>query len=147
MDEKYYCAVKALIFRDDNFLIIKRSLNARSDPHSWEFPGGRIEFKESPETAIDREVKEETSLDVNCLFPISTWTFTKTENIQVIGITFLCLLRQPGTVVLSPEHDEFAWISESQIGNFQFSKGVTEEMKKWNWDFVKKLKIDLCKTK
>jgi 8-oxo-dGTP diphosphatase len=71
MDEKYFCAVKALIFKDDKFLIVKRSLEARGDPHSWEFPGGRLEFKESPETAIVREVKEETALDVTCSFPLA----------------------------------------------------------------------------
>jgi len=53
-----------------------------------------------------REVKEETSLDVNCALPISTWTFMKTTNDQVIGITFLCTLRKASIVTLSREHDD-----------------------------------------
>jgi 8-oxo-dGTP diphosphatase len=46
MDVKYFCAVKALIFNDDKFLIMKRSLEARGDHYSWEQPGGAIEIKE-----------------------------------------------------------------------------------------------------
>ncbi len=89
MDVQYYCAVKPLILNEDKFLIVKRSVEARGDHFSWELPGGALEFKELPVAAILREVKEETALEVACLFPISTWTFFKNENIQVIGITFL----------------------------------------------------------
>ena len=145
MNEKYYCAVKALIFSGEKFLVVKRSTAARGDPYSWELPGGRLKFKEAPETAIVREVKEETSLDVNCALPISTWTFMKTTNDQVIGITLLCTLRKASIVTLSREHDEFGWITELETGNYQFSKGLAEEIRKWDWKLIKKLKTDFCK--
>lgn len=145
MNEKYYCAVKALIFSGEKFLVVKRSTAARGDPYSWELPGGRLKFKEAPETAIVREVKEETSLDVNCALPISTWTFMKTTNDQVIGITMLCTLEKSGLVTLSKEHDDFAWIKESEISNYPFSKGVEETIRKLDWDLLKMLKIDFCK--
>jgi 8-oxo-dGTP diphosphatase len=145
MNEKYYCAVKALIFSGEKFLIVKRSPTARGDLYSWELPGGRLELKESPEIALVREVKEETSLDVKCAFPISTWTFMKTKNDQVIGITFLCTLQKSGTVKTSKEHDDFAWITELETGNYQFSKGVAEEIRKWDWKLIKKLKREFCK--
>jgi 8-oxo-dGTP diphosphatase len=147
MNEKYYCAVKALIFKDNKFLIIKRSLEAREDPYSWEFPGGALEFTESPEIALVREVKEETALEVECLFPISAWTFMKAENTQVIGITFLCILRKFNQVLLSKEHDEFAWINESEISEYKLSKDVAEEVSKWNWEFLKKLQSDYLSDK
>jgi 8-oxo-dGTP diphosphatase len=43
-------------------LMIKRA----HDPHRglWSLPGGRIEPGESPEQAVQREVREETGLDV-----------------------------------------------------------------------------------
>jgi 8-oxo-dGTP diphosphatase len=139
MDERLYCAVKALIFKDDRFLIIKRSLKARGDPYTWELPGGGVEFRESPEAALVREVKEETGLEVGCLFPISTWTFMKTENTQVIGINYLCAARRFTDIVLSPEHDELTWIKESEITNYRFAPGIAEEFAKWNWEVIKSL--------
>jgi 8-oxo-dGTP diphosphatase len=140
MDERYFFAAKALIFKDGKFLIIKRSIHARGDPYSWEFPGGALEFGESPQYTAVREVKEETSLDVTCLFPISAWTFMKDEGTQAIGVTFLCALNADGPVVLSKEHVEHAWVDESGLSDYRLSRGIAEEMRKWDWDYLRSYK-------
>jgi len=55
--------VCALIIADGKVLAAQRG------PHMqhaglWEFPGGKIELGETPETALIREIKEELGLDI-----------------------------------------------------------------------------------
>ncbi len=66
MDKKQYPIVIALIVNDQNQILIAR----RNDPElpdahdKWELVGGKIEYEETPEQAVVREVKEETGLEV-----------------------------------------------------------------------------------
>lgn len=53
--------VSAVIVKDGKVLLIHRKKEGKE---YWVFPGGGIEEGESPEEAVKREVKEETSLDV-----------------------------------------------------------------------------------
>ena len=49
----------AIIFRQDEFLILKRELNWKG----WEFVKGSIDEGEDEETAVKREIREETGLE------------------------------------------------------------------------------------
>jgi 8-oxo-dGTP diphosphatase len=60
-----YLAVSAAIFRDRDVLIVRR---ARPPAHGlYTLPGGVVELGETLEQAVIREVREETSLDVEPL--------------------------------------------------------------------------------
>jgi 8-oxo-dGTP diphosphatase len=60
----------ALIDPDGRVLIAQRP-EGRSMAGLWEFPGGKIEADERPESALIRELKEELAIEVNeaCLAP------------------------------------------------------------------------------
>ena len=45
----------------------------------WSLPGGGIEFEESVEEGVVREVKEETGYDVVLGAPLATHSFTETD--------------------------------------------------------------------
>lgn len=51
-----------IIWKEDKVLLGKR-LSAHGTDH-WSFPGGHVEFGETPEAAAVREVREETNLVV-----------------------------------------------------------------------------------
>jgi 8-oxo-dGTP diphosphatase len=55
--------VAAVIERDGKYLITQRRSTAVL-PGLWEFPGGRVEEKESDETALRRELRERVGVDV-----------------------------------------------------------------------------------
>jgi 8-oxo-dGTP diphosphatase len=60
----------ALVDAEGRILLQQRSLD-RSMPGLWEFPGGKVEAGETPETALIRELREELGIDTDeaCLAP------------------------------------------------------------------------------
>ena len=129
---RFFVAVKALIVSNGKFLIIRRSSQARHKEGAWDFPGGRLEFGESAEDALIREVSEEVGLDISYKRIIGSWTFMKNESTQVVGLTFLCKTLTD-KVILSHEHDDFIWISEQEIDKY-LSEEVANAL----------YKLDLC---
>ena len=56
-------AVDCIILVDGRILLIHR----RNPPHGWALPGGFVEYGETVEDAVRREMKEETGLDLQDL--------------------------------------------------------------------------------
>jgi len=126
---KFYIAVKAMIFHDGKFLLIKRSGAARGDSGYWEFPGGRLEFGESPEAALHREVQEEAGLNVSIIRPLTAWSFLRDESTQITGITFLCEA-DTWAVVLGQEHNGYAWITYNEMNKYNIIPSLLDDLKK-----------------
>ncbi len=58
-------SVGALIFNDEGkILLCKRSQNAKNERGCWEAPGGAVEFGETLEHAITREMKEDLGVEL-----------------------------------------------------------------------------------
>jgi len=55
--------VSAVIEKDGKFLLVKEVLE--SGKEYWIAPGGAVEFGETLEEALKREIKEETNLDID----------------------------------------------------------------------------------
>lgn len=62
----------ALVDADGRVLIAQRP-QGKAMAGLWEFPGGKLELGERPETALVRELKEELGIDVRepCLAPLT----------------------------------------------------------------------------
>lgn len=103
-------AVNAYVFKDNKFLLLKRA----SEPWIWGPPGGRLETDEDPLRGLQREVKEETNLDVEVLAPANTWFGLWKNNLYLLSIDYLVRI-VGGTVKLSPEHTDFAWVSLEEM--------------------------------
>ena len=52
-------------------LLVKRSQQAKNEKGKWEIPGGAVDFGETLEQAIKREMKEELGIDIEI---IEQWT-------------------------------------------------------------------------
>lgn len=129
-NKRFFVALKGAIFNENKFLIIKRSIKARGEHGSWEFPGGRMEFGETPEETLGREVLEEVGLKVEIKKPLHTWSFFKDENTQIVGITYLCKAVS-SEVILSEEHVDFAWITFEDIHNYNVKSSIIEQIERW----------------
>jgi 8-oxo-dGTP diphosphatase len=105
-------AVNAFLIEKDKFLLLERA----SAPFIWGPPGGRLYRNEDPITGLQREVREETNLEVEVLNPVITW-FGKFQDTQLLSIDYLCISKG-GKIRISTEHKRFCWLSikELEIG-------------------------------
>ncbi len=113
-NETYYIVgQKAIITReDDAFLLLKRS-DKCSAGGQWSLPGGALEGKEDPYEGIEREIMEETRLNVTHLKPYYVVSTTKNTDQYVIIIGYTGTYAS-GIVTLNWEHDEYAWVTKEQ---------------------------------
>lgn len=89
----------AMIFNGKSELFLsKRSKNASNEKGHWETPGGRVEFGETLEDAVKREIKEEYGVDIILLkeFPAANHIIPK-ENQHWIATTFLAKIKKGQT--------------------------------------------------
>lgn len=112
---RFLVVVAFLIERAGQVLLLKRSRDKDHAPGEWEVGSGRVRQGESAVTAVHREAKEETGLDVEVVGLLNTFHFYRGQSAtEAIGVTFHC--RGLGDEVrLSPEHDEAKWVPIAQL--------------------------------
>ena len=98
----------------------------------WELPGGRMSLGELPEEALRREVKEETGLEITIHEPLAVTEWQpviRGEKVQNVAIYHCCVWKS-GEVVVSNEHDEFAWIDPAEYRKYDFIPNVVPILEK-----------------
>jgi len=114
MEKEFRITVKAIIFNEGKILLLRRKMASRDGHGFWELPGGGLKFGETLEEALQREVLEETGLEINVIQPVYTFSALREEkNLQKIGIAFLCSCREL-LISLSKEHSEFGFFSRAE---------------------------------
>lgn len=123
-------AVKAIVLCEGKFLALHR----KDTNGKWfDLPGGHMEYGETAEDTVIREVKEEAGLDIRPIRVLDTWNSVR-EEYQITGIFYLCEVIKFPAVKLSEEHDFYEWfsINEESINNMHDVFKI--KMKKWNWN-------------
>src|SRR3989338_5321969 len=114
MEPKLFVATKAFINFRGKILILRES-NTYTDgtnAEKYDVAGGRLTPGEKFNDALQREIKEETGLDVDIgkPFHIGEWRpVVRGEQWQVVGIFFECFAKSE-EVILSEDHDGYEWI-------------------------------------
>ena len=109
--------VAGVIYKDNKFLIAQRNLK-KSQGGLWEFPGGKLEFGESCEAALKREIFEEFEAEIEVEGYI-------TENIhhypeKDIKLMFYKAKLVSDKLVLK-EHEDYRWITKDVKDKFEFA--------------------------
>lgn len=117
-------AVKAVIRSlDGKFLIVREG-------ERWQAVGGRLEKGEKLEDGLRRESTEETGirdLSVGKVIHVDEW-FAKPEGElkHIVALFFLCET-ETTKVVLSDEHQEYAWVMADELE--QYGDSIEKEIK------------------
>lgn len=109
--KSFYVGVGAVIEKNNQILVLKRSPEKDFAPNTWEVVTGRLEHEEEPEKGILREVLEEVKLEVDIILPVHTGFFYRGgKEFPMVFIVFWCKYLS-GDVELSWEHNEYKWIT------------------------------------
>lgn len=100
--------VVAAFIKADNKVLFMKYAPHKIHANQWAIPGGKVNSGESLNKAVIREVKEETSLELD-------FCFLKTAYIQIYGIDLVYHMFEAkieaivNDIPLTSEHTELAW--------------------------------------
>lgn len=111
----------AMIFdENDKLFLSKRSQQATNERGCWENPGGSVDFGESLEKAVRREIREEYGVDIDIVeqFPAADHIIPN-ENQHWVATTFIARIKKGQKPKILEPHkcDEIGWFSLDKLPN------------------------------
>ncbi len=111
--------VGALILADGKLLIAQRP-EGKSQALKWEFPGGKIEPGEAPETSLEREIAEELGVRIAVGRHFQTVTHRYPQGPEVRLACYLA--RMTEGVPQSLQCRDWRWVTAAELGDYDFSE-------------------------
>lgn len=115
---KHYDVVAGVVMHQGRVLCLRKGVTRFAyTTHHWEFPGGKIEPGETPQQALQRELREELSLEVI----VTEHLITVHHNYPDFAITlraYLCQATHPRLRLT--EHDQAAWLTANQLSSLDW---------------------------
>ncbi|MBT2484278.1 MULTISPECIES: (deoxy)nucleoside triphosphate pyrophosphohydrolase [unclassified Microbacterium] len=113
MNRERVVEVVAAVIEHDGRVLACRRRPKKAAGGKWEFPGGKIEPHETPESALVREIQEELSIGIEVVSRL------RTDETQVGDsvIRLICLrARLTGDApTVSLDHDELRWLAPESL--------------------------------
>ena len=117
--------VAGLIRRQGKVLVGQRPEGA-SLARTWEFPGGKIELGESPEAALERELKEELGIEAE----IGPMKFVATHTYGKTGILFLFYeVKFWKGQIKTQQHLELKWVTPKELSSLELPEANSKFLK------------------
>jgi len=109
-------AACALIDEDNRVLLAQRP-EGRKLAGLWEFPGGKVEPGETPETALIRELQEELAITIPlpCLAPL-TFASHAYDDFHLLMPLYIC--RKWEGELACREHAALKWVRASRLRDY-----------------------------
>ena len=121
-------------------LLCKMPENRGVYPGQWALPGGGIEEGEKMEEALHREIWEEVGLklkDVRAIYfqdeyKIKIHGDGRREKLYMIYLIFESRALE-GKVKLNPEFDEYAWVKETRLNDYDLNRASIKTFTKMGY--------------
>lgn len=131
----------AIIYKNGQYLLVRRSLEKKAFPGKWTVPGGGLEtddYINTPKTTKDhwyfaienslrREIKEECNLEVGKIKYLLDIAFIRPDGIPAIILSFYCPYKS-GEVKLDEDNIDFVWTTYEEAKKYDLVEGLLEEI-------------------
>ncbi len=133
MNKKTIFVFKGILFDNENKILIdnRKEEGLEGANGKWEVPGGKIEFGESPEDAVKRELLEETgyNVKVKSIIPdsnVSLWEYPDYMQHTVIFF-YICELIDNNHIDIQDKRiNTYKWVSSNELEKYDFLPGNKE---------------------
>lgn len=135
-DALFYVGQKAFIEKGGKVLVLGEPMKR------LDFPGGKIQKGEARDDdasslvrSLQREVKEETGLEIEVFNPFAVWYHEFPKNSRNYGkvvylVAFKCKYIS-GDIKLSDEHNKFRWVDKSDYAEVDDGSDYFDALKKY----------------
>lgn len=111
--------VAAVIERGDRRLLIGQRRRNDTSPLKWEFPGGKVEKGETPESALARELKEELGVHLLRCVPIGKVQHQYANLTDMLEILFYAAAIEPAEL-MPQKFEQVAWVLPKELADYDF---------------------------
>ncbi|MFD5163643.1 NUDIX domain-containing protein [Streptomyces hawaiiensis] len=120
-----------------------RVLVLKNEREEWELPGGRLEIgnsdgsvptDDSPESAVEREIREETGWVVKAgpLIDGGVWIYEPIPGRKVLIVTYGCTVLTPDQPpVVSHEHKQLGMFTAEEVPTLNMPEGYKRAVATW----------------
>ena len=108
-------AAKAVIQNAEGKILFLKRSPSRSSGDSWDLAGGLVEVGEEDKTALRREIQEELGVDAMVGDELGRWTFHRSLDNRLVGVTNYSVKLLSTDIRLSEEHVDFRWVSLEEM--------------------------------
>jgi 8-oxo-dGTP diphosphatase len=123
LPQKPQIAVRAFINNVKGKILIIKRANTSYGNEKWNLPGGKIEFGETAEQALIKEIKEE--LNLKCIH--SGFLFymdnipDKSTDLHFVTLFFKCECE--GEIQINKESSDYVWIGYKELSKYKIAFG------------------------
>lgn len=119
--------------KEGKILMLKRSIFNKANKNRWQLPEGKLEFGETLNQALAREVKEETNLTIINPKLVNIFTHPmKIRNIHYHIIRIIFEAEWHDRIVLSQDHATYQWSDPKKAIKLPLIAGTREIIREMN---------------
>ncbi len=126
--DPWILSLKAVLRDGENrFLLLRRSAANRHNVGLWELPGGKVHADETLGEALQREVREETGLEIELARTLGSATSRRGTQLVLYLILEVHAGAERGDELrLSEEHDAHRWVDPAELDELELAPPLRE---------------------
>jgi 8-oxo-dGTP diphosphatase len=129
--KEYPILVTAAVIEDNGKFLITQRPKDTHNANRWEFPGGKVKFKEDPRVGLEREIKEELGIKVKAkeILEYSSHVYDGKKHIVLLALHCTYLSGK----IKKQEIQDYAWVSLEEMSNYDITEAdipFIEKLKK-----------------